>query len=240
MYDEETLRIYRQFVKLHHELIPYLYSEGAAAYAQGRPLMQPQSGAWQYLLGNSILVAAITADVPQRTVDFPPGEWIDFWSGDVYLGPSTVEYPVPLDRYPIFLRRGDIIPLDVVDNALGHGDASSAHLLTVLIHPAQEASFNLYGETPNGATIRYWRSEALTVEVSAMERDVLFLIRGERRPIAVTTEPWGDLPVQPDGDALAAGARGWRWDASRQELWIKPGSAGQGLRIHVLPASEAP
>jgi alpha-glucosidase (family GH31 glycosyl hydrolase) len=30
IYDEESL-IYRQFVKLHHELIPYLYNEGASA-----------------------------------------------------------------------------------------------------------------------------------------------------------------------------------------------------------------
>jgi alpha-glucosidase (family GH31 glycosyl hydrolase) len=74
---------------------------------------------------------------------------------------------IPLDRYPIFLRRGDIIPLNVVDDALGHGDARSAHLLTVLIHPVQEASFRLYEDMPRGATIRYRRADALTVEVSA-------------------------------------------------------------------------
>jgi alpha-glucosidase (family GH31 glycosyl hydrolase) len=240
MYDEETLQIYRQFVKLHHELIPYLYSEGASAYEQGRPLMQPQSGSWQYLLGNSIFGAAITNDVTRRTIDFPPGAWIDFWSGDVYPGPSTVDYSAPLDRYPIFLRRGDIIPLKVVDDALGHGDARSAHLLTVLIHPVQEASFHLYEDTSRGATIRYRCADALTVEVSAIEKEVLLLIRGDRRPAAIMTEPWGNLPEQPDRDTFAASARGWQWDPSRQELWIKPGAAGQGLRIQIRPAFESP
>ena len=240
MYDDETVQIYRRFVKLHHELIPYLYSQGASAYAQGRPLMEPQGGAWQYLLGQSIFVTAITEDVSWRSIEFPPGEWIDFWSGDVYRGPSTVDYQVPLDRYPIFLRRGDIIPLHVVDDALGHGEVSSAHLLTVLIHPGQEASFDLYEETSRGATIRYQREDALTVEVSAIDRDILFLIRGESRPAAIMTEPWGSLPEQPDRDTLAASPRGWRWDASRQELWIKPGAAGQGVRLHILPAPVTP
>jgi alpha-glucosidase (family GH31 glycosyl hydrolase) len=68
--------------------------------------MQPQSGSWQYLLGTSIFVAAITEDVTRRTIDFPPGEWIDLWGDAVYPGPSTVEYSAPIDRYPIFFAGG--------------------------------------------------------------------------------------------------------------------------------------
>jgi hypothetical protein len=130
--------------------------------------------------------------------------------------------------------------LNVVDDALGHGDPRSADFLTGLIYPLQEASFRLYEDMSRGAAIHDRRADALTVEVSAIDKEVLLLIRGDRRPAAIMTEPWGGLPEQPDRDTFAASARGWQWDASRQELWIKPGAAGQGLRIQLLPAFEAP
>jgi alpha-glucosidase (family GH31 glycosyl hydrolase) len=236
MYDEEVLRIYRQFVKLHHELIPYLYSEGASAYERGAPLMQPQSGTWQYLLGRSIFVAAITEDATRRTITLPPGEWIDFWNGDLYRGSSTIDYQVPLDRYSIFFRSGDIIPLHVVDGSLGHGDESSANFLTVLInHPLQEASFDLYEEDSNGATVRYRRdADALTLEMSATNKNFLFLLRDDPRPADIVAEPGGRLPEQADRDAFNESDTGWLWDASRNELWIKPGLATYGLRLRLL------
>ncbi|MBI1748133.1 MAG: hypothetical protein HYR55_16340 [Acidobacteria bacterium] len=233
MYDEETLQIYRAFAKLHHELIPYLYSQGADAFEQGQSLMRPQSGSWQYLLGNSIFVAAITEDVTERLVAFPPGEWIDFWSGTVYAGDTTVNYPVPLNRYPIFLRRGDMIPLRVVDDSLGHGDEASTNFLTLLMYPAEESSFDLYEEKSGGARIVYRRANDLSIEISALEKNFIFLIRGERLPYRIIVDPHGVIPQQADRAAFSQQDQGWFWDASRNELWVKPGAAARGLSVQI-------
>jgi alpha-D-xyloside xylohydrolase len=44
-------------------------------------------------------------------VYLPAGRWIDFWSGELREGPATMEVDAPLDRIPLFVRAGAIIPL---------------------------------------------------------------------------------------------------------------------------------
>jgi alpha-glucosidase (family GH31 glycosyl hydrolase) len=229
-YDEETLNIYRKFVKLHHELIPYLYSEGASQFEKGLPLMIPQKGSWQYLLGRSLFVAPLTDDKNERFIEFPPGEWIDFWSGDRYQGERQVNYPVPLDRYPIFLRRGDILPLRVVDDALAHGNRHSAPFLTLLIYPLQEGTFSLYEEKSSGAILSYRRGEGLTFEATPIDKQFLFLIRGEQKPAAITNS-LSPLAERTSRTAFEGEATGWFWDGG--DLWIKPGSAQNGLLLNL-------
>ncbi len=45
----------------------------------------------------------------ERSVTFPPGHWLDWWTGKVYEGTATV--PAPLDTLPLFLREGGTVPM---------------------------------------------------------------------------------------------------------------------------------
>jgi len=118
MYDEETISIYRNYVCLHHQLLPYLYSQGAEAYEEGRSLMVPvgtyrlQGRTWNYRLGDAIFVSAITEPGGSAVVPLPEGEWMDLFTGEVFPGGGVQRRTYPLEAYPAFLRRGPVVPLD--------------------------------------------------------------------------------------------------------------------------------
>jgi alpha-D-xyloside xylohydrolase len=54
-----------------------------------------------------------------RTVYFPDGEWVDWWTGEVRPGRRYAPVTQPLDRVPLFVRRGAVIPLAGVRDTVG-------------------------------------------------------------------------------------------------------------------------
>lgn len=65
-------------------------------------------------MGKEMLVAPIvtpaTNGKAMRNIYFPAGVWIDYFTGQRYQGGQTVKYTCPLDRLPVFVRQGAIIP----------------------------------------------------------------------------------------------------------------------------------
>ena len=65
----------------------------------------------EYLLGPDLLVApVITPGATSKRVYLPAGTWIDYWSEAVYHGGRTVTVAAPLDRIPLFVRGGALLP----------------------------------------------------------------------------------------------------------------------------------
>jgi len=64
----------------------------------------------QYFLGSDILVApAVDKKVTRVEVILPPGDWIHFWSGEVYQGHAegnTIKVNAPIGRPVFFVRKG--------------------------------------------------------------------------------------------------------------------------------------
>jgi hypothetical protein len=46
-----------------------------------------------------------------RTTWIPPGDWINAWNGEIISGPATVTNRVPLDKIPIWIKSGAVLPL---------------------------------------------------------------------------------------------------------------------------------
>lgn len=124
-FGEPALSIVRQFVRLRYKLLPYLMSAAGEACRFGWPVMRPLllefpdlPALWQvsheYMLGPDLLVVAVLDDssgpVDVR-VELPPGEWVDFWSGEVHAGPACFVERVPLERIPLYVRSGAVIPM---------------------------------------------------------------------------------------------------------------------------------
>ena len=49
-------------------------------------------------------------DPAQARVWFPPGTWTDWFTGERHQGPATKTLSVPLERMPVFVRAGGIVP----------------------------------------------------------------------------------------------------------------------------------
>jgi alpha-glucosidase (family GH31 glycosyl hydrolase) len=147
----ETLDIYRTFVHAHMELGPYFLAQGSAAFESGGSVIHPvaeytdfEPSTFAYKLGPDVFVNPITVNGTDTiSVSFPSGDdWVDWWNTSiVYAGDSTINYAIPLDRYPAFHRKGSLLPLNVTRSYVGHGDVRSADALTLLLlHPVEAGS----------------------------------------------------------------------------------------------------
>jgi alpha-glucosidase (family GH31 glycosyl hydrolase) len=147
--------IYQYFATLHSELGSYNFSYGVEAHLTGTSIVRGSDKTRaQHLLGDQLLTSIITTDVTTKLVTFPAGSsWIDYWNEDtVYAGGTTTTYSAPLARYPLFIRAGAIIPLDVKTAVTGHGDATSAGKSTVSIYPRGHSSFTFHRPLGEGTT----------------------------------------------------------------------------------------
>ncbi|HXW34959.1 MAG TPA: TIM-barrel domain-containing protein, partial [Acidimicrobiales bacterium] len=159
-YPEPVQGITEAFLRLREALIPYTYTLAAEAHQTGLPIARPlyldypdQADAYtnptEYLYGPDMLVAPVTTpgDVTATTVWFPPGRWIDFFTGATFTGPSTATLEEPLDRMPVFVRAGGIIPEQ--SSSVGRS-TNSSHPLTLDVWAGSNGSFTLYDDAGVG------------------------------------------------------------------------------------------
>jgi alpha-D-xyloside xylohydrolase len=125
VYGEEAETIVRQWLQWRYQLIPYLQGCAVEANRTGMPVMRsmvlafPNDHiAWQfegqYMLGPSLLVAPVVEAGGRVRYYLPAGEWFDIWRGSWVKGPGFFEEQSPLDRIPVFGRKGMILPLGPV------------------------------------------------------------------------------------------------------------------------------
>lgn len=111
MFDEETSEIYRDFVKLHYELIPYMMKHGATAFEEGRSLTTYLNKAdYTYLLGPDVFVAPMLEEGTTRTLTFPEGRWVYIFDPtQTHEGGSTKTLDIPMSEFPAFTRESSPI-----------------------------------------------------------------------------------------------------------------------------------
>ena len=117
-----TQAAFSAYAQLHHALFPYLYAAARTAHLTGMPIIRHLFLAYphdprvyglddEYLLGPDLLVApVIVHGATSKRVYLPAGAWIDYWSGAQYNGGRMVAVAAPLDRIPIFVRGGALLP----------------------------------------------------------------------------------------------------------------------------------
>ncbi len=116
-----ALDVYKRYAVLHMSLFPYRYAAALEAAKTGMPLMRALPLVYQndpaarqardeYLFGPDFLVAPVVDENTRRVVYLPPGSWVDFWTGAVLSGGQTLLVDAPLDRIPVWVRAGAVIP----------------------------------------------------------------------------------------------------------------------------------
>ena len=115
--------INRMTIQLRYRLLPYLYAVIAQSREYGWPVIRPVFLAEPdnpelrgiddcYLVGDSLLVAPVLkSGSTQRSVYLPRGTWYDYWTGEPLDGGMTVVTTAPLERLPLFVRAGTVLPL---------------------------------------------------------------------------------------------------------------------------------
>jgi alpha-glucosidase (family GH31 glycosyl hydrolase) len=133
--------------------LPYTYTLAWQAHTLGLPLMRPlvlnypdDPRVWglghEFLWGDDLLVAPVTREGARAwPVYLPAGGWYDFWSGARYDGPTGITLDAPLDRLPLLVRAGAIVPMGPVVQHTGERPLDE---ITLLIYPDGASSFELY------------------------------------------------------------------------------------------------
>jgi alpha-glucosidase len=123
-FGKEVEDICRHYISLRYQLLPYLYNLFHEAAHDGTPIIRPLFWEFaddpasyavddQFLLGPSLLVAPVMKPgTRQRAVYLPAdSEWYDYWTKQKYTGGQYVTVPAPLDKLPLFVRAGSILPM---------------------------------------------------------------------------------------------------------------------------------
>ena len=77
-----------------------------------------------------------------RTVYLPAGnQWIDFWTGEVLAGGKSVVADAPIDKIPLMVRSGSIIPMGPF---VQYSTEKPADPIELRIYPGANGSFTLY------------------------------------------------------------------------------------------------
>ncbi|MFA5819074.1 MAG: TIM-barrel domain-containing protein [Bacteroidales bacterium] len=150
---QQELEIIRKFSWLHTELIPYMYTYVVKAHNGGTLLQRPVKGKYHYLFGDNFLVAPIYRDQLMNKITLPEGKWRYFFNDkEVIEGPVTFEREFPMDEYPVYIREGAIVPMDIKRDYTGIGDKNSEGYLTLLIYPDGKNEFTVHHPDKSGST----------------------------------------------------------------------------------------
>ncbi|MCX8065579.1 MAG: glycoside hydrolase family 31 protein [Candidatus Hydrogenedentes bacterium] len=184
MRSELELEQVRKYSWLHTELIPYMYSYVYQWCEGGQPLMRPMKlGKYQYMLGDWLLVAPIYQKSNTRTVVLPPGKWRWFFDDHELIdGNKSIVKTYSLDTYPVFIKEGAIIPMEISRNYTGIGERDWEDYITLNIYPEGKSSFTLYyPENDNRLDITVVKEDTLTVELKgALKKHILRIFYTEK------------------------------------------------------------
>jgi len=124
---------FRKYAELRMRLLPYYNTLAHESHLTGIPIMRPlmlefpedarlRSVDDQVLLGEHLMICPVTEKgVKSRKIVLPKGDWHDFWSERTWEGPVSIEYPAPLDRLPLLVRGGTILPMGPVLQNISDG-----------------------------------------------------------------------------------------------------------------------
>ena len=116
------------------------------------------------------------AETKTATKYLPKGTyWYDFWTGKRYQGGQTVTLETQLNRVPMFVRAGIILPLGPVMQYVGEKNWDN---LELRVYPGADASFTLYED--EGDSYNYEKGVYATIPISWSERTHTLTI-GERK-----------------------------------------------------------
>lgn len=179
---EPATSINRNYLKLKAAMLPYTYSCAYEAVA-GQPLIRAMfldypsdfthsaATKYQYMYGPSMLVAPIyqptQADAQgndiRNGIYLPEGQWIDYFTGDVYEGGRILNnFDAPIWKLPLFVKAGAIVPMNHPNNNI-HEVNTAERIFD--IWPAGHSEFTLYDD--DGNTEAYLRGEHATTKVTS-------------------------------------------------------------------------
>jgi alpha-glucosidase (family GH31 glycosyl hydrolase) len=173
----QELDIIRKYSWLHTELIPYIYSYVVTGHEGGRTLQQPVKGKYHYLFGDDFLVAPIYEDQLSNDIKLPKGNWRYFFNDkDVINGPLSFRRDFPLEEYPVYIREGAIVPMNIERSYTGLGTEANKGSLTWLIYPGVDNQFTVFHPDNSGSSTVIMVNHPETIDITMKDTKKLSIL----------------------------------------------------------------
>lgn len=128
-YGQETVRIFRDYVKLRYRLLPYIENQ-AFKVVDGSLMHRPMIYCYpddpntenidtEYMFGSEILVSPVLESGGYARTYLPSGTWTNIVSGEKVSGGRWIENVYALDEFPVFAKPNAIIPMGPSMNYVG-------------------------------------------------------------------------------------------------------------------------
>ncbi len=199
--------IVRKYSWLHTELLPYMYSYVADWSEGGKPLMRPlPQGKYQYMFGDWLLVSPIYQKISSHTTILPQGKW-RWWFDDTKVidGGKAITNSYDMDKYPVFIKEGAIIPMYISRPYTGIGDKDWEGYLTLNIYPLETTSFKVcYPDYSGEMTVKVTTDPELNIEFEGTQKPHILRILYPKAPAEVLKdgEPVKDFTYLPENQRL--------------------------------------
>jgi alpha-D-xyloside xylohydrolase len=158
-YGPDAQKILVSFDRLRYRLMPYIYSVAWKTTHEGYTPMRPlvmdfrsdvraANVGNQFMYGPAILVNPVTEpSATSRRLYLPATKWFDFWTGTSLEGGRVIDAAAPLDRLPLFVRAGSIVPLGPDEEWASEKPADPVELR---VYRGASGDFTLYEDEGDG------------------------------------------------------------------------------------------
>lgn len=187
VFGDRVEKICQEYINLRYQLLPYIYTLFWEAATTGAPILRPLLYHFsndpktyklydQVLLGPSLMAAPIyRPGIEHRVVYLPEGTWYDWWTGEQYSGSTHILAYAPLERMPLYVRAGAIIPLQPV---MQHVDERPVDELRLRVFPAT-GQYTLYED--DGHTFEYQQGSYTTTNIRVFSEKEQTIVEIEAR-----------------------------------------------------------
>lgn len=180
-----------RFIELRYRLLPYIYSMAGMVTFKDYTMMRLLAFDFmedkkvysirdQYMFGSALMICPITKPMyfdkdslplentdKARKVYLPAGvDWYDFWTNEKYPGGRTITASAPLDKIPIFVKAGSVIPMAEVAQ---YSSESSEDKLRLMVYPGSDGSFTLYQDEQDN--YNYESGAYATIDITWNDRE---------------------------------------------------------------------
>ncbi len=186
-YPENVYRAAQAAWHFRYQLAPYLYTMARRAADTAISLCRPMYfehphvddayvGRYQYYLGDQAIAAPIVFPSDPQTglastdVWVPAGTWVDYQTLETYTGPCWVRLSGDLNRMPLLVKAGGILPLapefpeqQPPRLASGSTDAQPRDWLVLAVFPGDRGEFRLYEDDGITESYRQGQCEWTTI-----------------------------------------------------------------------------
>ncbi len=138
--------------------------------------------------------------------NWKPVKWYDYWTGETVEGGQWVDAAAPINRIPLYVKAGTIIPTTEVAE---YAAAQIGKPVTINIYPGADAEFTLYED--EGDNYNFERGESSLIPISWKEKTgtlTIGLRKGQYKGMKevrtfILSTPAGKTEIRYDGHKVS-------------------------------------